>query len=230
MVPIVLGIFAIIAIVALLCMFGLFAFLIARAAKRRSYDPARGQQMQLVAAQIGFTFQPQAELSALPFFSTFELFEGSPLKFENLMNGKIKGRDAWIFDLAYRNVGGRSGGTTTSRQTMVAMMSGDLKLPEFYLRPEGVIEKVLNSISQIDIDFPERPSFSERFLLYGKDVNSIRQIFDPPKLDFFEKNSNLSSFGRGNYLLAYFSRTPAVPSQIPQYLDLMAYLHHLFRS
>ena len=229
-VPIILVIFAIVGIVLFVGMIGLFVLLISRAAKRRSYDKGRGQQMQQAAAQMGFTFQPQAELSAVPFFSGFELFEGNALKFENLMTGKIKGRDAVVFDLAYRNVGGAGGGgTTTSRQTMYAVTSRELNLPEFYLRPEGVFEKVLNAVSRVDIDFAERPAFSQKFLLYGKDETAIRRLFTIPKLDFFEQNSNLCVFGRGDHLFLYQSRTPAPPAQVPQNLNFLSYLHDLFR-
>ena len=228
--PIILVIFLIVAFVLFLGMIALFIFLISRAAKRRSYDTARGQQMQQAAGQIGFAFQPQAELSALHFFANFELFEGNPLKFENLMTGKVRGRDAVIFDLAYRNVGGSGGGgTTTSMQTMYAVMSGELNLPGFYLRPEGAIEKTLNAVSRIDIDFAERPDFSRRFLLYGEDESAIRRLFTPQKLDFFEKNPNLCAFGRGNYLFLYQSRTPNPPTQVSQNLNFLVFLHDLFR-
>ena len=109
-VPIVLALFAIVALVLFVAMMGFFVFLFSRAVKRRSYDQARGQQMQQAAASIGFGFQAQAHLSALPFLSSFELFEGYPLRLENLMTGKLDHRDAVVFDLAYRNVGSRGGG------------------------------------------------------------------------------------------------------------------------
>jgi hypothetical protein len=218
-VPIVLAIFAIVFMIALIGLAILMAFLISRAAKRRGLDQVRSGHMRDAAAQIGFSFQPQAPLSALPFFGGFELFEGYPVSLENLMAGKIAGRDAFVFDLAYRNVGGAyGGGTTTSRETMFAAVSPDLDLPEFYLRPEGVFEKVLGGISRIDIDFAERPGFSQKFLLYGKDESAIRRLFRSALLDFFEQNANICVFGRGNYLFLYQSRTPVRPEQLGQYV------------
>ena len=227
-VPVVLAIFAIVACLLLLGMLILFAFLIRRAVKRRSYDTSRGQQMQQAARQIGFGFTAQAELAALPFFAGFELFEGNPLKFENLLTGKMDSRDAAIFDLVYRNVGGSGGGTTTSRQTMAAVISNELNLPTFYLRPEGAIEKVLSAVSRIDIDFAERPNFSRAFLLYGKDEMSIRRLFNTPKFDFFEQNPGLSVSGSGSCVFLYTSRTLAQPAQIGQYLKFLNYAHKLF--
>lgn len=227
--PIILAVFLIVGFVLFLGMIAFFIFLFSRAAKRRSYDAARGNEMTAIASQISFTFTPQAELSAIPFFANFELFEGYPLKFENLMQGSIGGHTTAVFDLAYRNVGGHGGGgTTTSRQTMYVIESKLLNLPEFYLRPEGMMERVLNSVERVNIDFAERPGFSAKFMLYGNDENAIRRLFTTPKLDFFEKNSNVCVFGRGNYLFLYQSRTPAPPAQIQQNVMFLHSLHDLF--
>lgn len=229
-VPIVLVVFAIIAVVALLGMAIFFAFLISLAVKRRGGDKVRAGQMQQAAAQIGFSFQPRAKIDALPFLRTFELFEGYPYDLENLMQGKLDGRDAFIFDLAYRNVGGAyGGGTTTSRETMFVTVSPDLNLPEFYLRPEGVLETVMSAISRVDIDFAERPDFSRKFLLYGKSESAIRQIFTPRRIDFFEQNSNICVFARGNYLFLYQSRTLTRPDQLTEFLGYFDRIHALFK-
>ena len=229
-VPIILGLFAVVAFVLFLVMLAFIGFLISRAVKRRSYDTGRGQQMQEAAGQLGLDFRSQAELAALPFLLSFEFFEGNPLKFENLMTGMVGGHNAAIFDLAYRNVGGQTGGTTTSRQTMCVIESSPLNLTEFYLRPEGLIETALNTIARVDIDFAARPDFSRKFLLYGKDDGAIRHLFTEPKLDFFEKNPHLSVFGGGKHLCIYQSRFLIHPAQLGQYLQYLSYLHDLFRQ
>lgn len=228
--PIILIIFLIVGFLLFIGMIGVFIFLFTIAAKRRRYDTKRGNEMQSAATQIGFSFSPNAELSAIPFFSNFELFEGSPVKFENLMTGNLNGHNAAIFDLVYRNVSGRAGsGATTSRQTMCVIDSNKLNLPEFYLRPEGVLEKVLNAVDQIDIDFYERPDFSKKFLLYGKHAPVLRQLFTAPILDFFEKNPNICAFGNGNFLFVYQSRTLSPAAQIQNWLRLLSFLSNLIR-
>lgn len=228
--PIILIIFLIVGFLLLVGMIGFIIFLFTIAAKRRRYDPKRGNEMQAAARQIGFSFAPEAELSAIPFFLNFELFEGLPLKFENLMTGSLDGNNAAIFDLVYRNVSGNAGsGTTTARQTMCVIDSNKLDLPEFYLRPEGVLEKVLNAIDRVDIDFPERPDFSKKFLLYGKHAHLIRQLFTAPVLDFFEKNPNICAFGNGNFLFVYQSRTLSPAAQIQNWLNFLSFLHNLLK-
>ena len=226
--PIILIIFLIVGFLLFLCMIGLFAFLIVRAAKRRSYDTKRGGEMSAAAGQMSFSFTPQAGLSALPFFDGFELFEGYPLKLENLMSGSIDGFPVAVFDLAYRNVGGSSGGTTTSRQTIYAVGSSHLRLPEFYLRPAGLMELVLNKVSKVDINLAERPGFSAKMLLYGKDEAAIRQLFTGPKLEHLEKNPYFCVFGRGDHLFYYQSRIQTPPGSVRQNVRFLPSLVRLF--
>jgi hypothetical protein len=185
--------------------------------------------MHAAAAKLGLNFNPQAELTALPFLTGFELFEGFPLKIENLMTGKSDAGEVAVFDLVYRNIGSGGAGTTTSRQTMAAIVSPRLSLPTFYVRPEGAIETVLNAFSPADIDFDERPDFSQKFMLYGPDEAAIRRLFDTPKFDFLERNPSLSIAGSGNAILLYCPRSVAQPENVAQYLSFVTYLSQLFQ-
>jgi hypothetical protein len=199
--PIILTLFLIVGCLLFLGIVGLVIFLMTRAVKRRSYDTNRGNEMRSLASQMSFSFTPQADLSTFPFFSQFELFEGTPLKFENLMDGSLNGYSVNVFDLAYRNIGGSGSGTTTSRQTIYGISSNQLKLPEFYHRPEGLMERALDALSKVDIDFAERTGFSTKILLYGKDEVAIRQVFTDRIFDFFEQNPYLCVFAKGSSVL-----------------------------
>jgi len=227
--PIVLALFFIVAFLMFLAIAGLVIYLITRAMKRRSYDAGRGNEMRSLAAQMSFSFRPQAELSSFPAFSEFELFEGSPLKFENLMGGVAGGFPVTVFDLAYRNIGGTGSGTTTSRQTIYGISSNQLALPEFHLRPEGMLERALDSVSRVDIDFAERPGFSSKIFLYGKDEAAIRRLFNRPMFDFFEQNPYLCVFGKGERLFFYQSRTLTPPNMVRQNVMFLPNLVDLFR-
>jgi len=227
--PLILALFLIVGFLLFLVIAALTIFLLARAVKRRSYDTNRGNEMSSLAAQMSFSFTPQAELSSFPAFSEFELFEGSPLKFENLMDGLAGGYPVTIFDLTYRNVGGSGAGTTTSRQTIYGVSSNQLQLPEFYLRPEGVVERVLDTVSKVDIDFAERPVFSSKMLLYGKDEAAIRRSFTGPIFDFFEQNPYLCVFGKRDHLFFYQSRTLTPSNMVRQNVMFLPNLVNLFR-
>ena len=227
--PLILAVFLIVAFLLFLAIAGLVIFLITRAIKRRSYDTSRGNEMRSLAAQMSFSYRPQAELSSFPAFLQFELFEGTPLKFENLMGGSVNGNSVNVFDLAYRNIGGTGAGTTTSRQTMYGVSSNQLDLPEFYLRPEGMMERVLNTVSRVDIDFADRPDFSSKILLYGKEEAAIRRSFTGPMFDFFEQNPYLCVFGKGPYLFYYQSRTLTPSNMVKQNVMFLPNLINLFR-
>ena len=227
-VPIIIPLFAIVAVILFVAMLAFIVFLMSRAAKRRSYDTVRGREMETGARQLGFSFTPHADLVSLQFFADFELFEGDKVNLENLMTGSSRGHHVAIFDLVYRNIGNAGSGTTTSRQTMVALVSSSLALPVFYLRPEGVIEKVLNTVNRVDINFPERPRFSSQFLLYGDDETAIRKLFKPSILDQFEQNPQLFVAGSGSCLYFFASRTLAQPLQVRQYVNFVEQLHDAF--
>jgi hypothetical protein len=227
--PLILAVFLIVAFLLFLAIAGLVIFLITRAIRRRSYDTSRGNEMRSLAAQMSFSFRPQAELSSFPAFLQFELFEGTPLKFENLMGGSVNGYSVNVFDLAYRNIGGTGSGTTTSRQTMYGISSNQLDLPEFYLRPAGMMERVLNTVSRVDIDFADRPDFSSKILLYGKDEAAIRRLFTGSIFDFFEQNPYLCVFGKGDRLFFYQSRTLTPSNMVKQNVMFLPNLVNLFR-
>jgi len=54
-----------------------------------------------------------------------------------------------------------------------------------------------------DIDFPEAPNFSKRFLLRGAQEHAIRAAFNPGVLDFFERHPGVSAEGSGSQLIYY---------------------------
>ena len=136
-----------------------------------------------------------------------------------------------VFDLAYRDVGGSGGGTTTSHQTnSTPVGSSHLRLPEFYLRPAGLMELVLNKVSKVDINLAERPGFSAKMLLYGKDeaASVRRQLFTGPKLEHLEKNPYFCVFGRGDHLFYYQSRIQTPPGSVLQNVTFLPSLVRLF--
>ena len=63
--PIILALFLIVGFVLLLGMIAFFIFLISRAVKRRSYDTARGNEMQAIAGHISFSFTPHADTAEI---------------------------------------------------------------------------------------------------------------------------------------------------------------------
>ena len=216
---IVLVIFAIVGLIMFLSILFFFVLLIRIAMRRREYDKQRGAEMAQNAAQIGFNFKPQTELNDVPVLANFDMFEGNVIKIENLMTGKINGKDVSLFDCVYMNVAAPGSGATTSRQTMAMIEDTRLNLPFFYLRPEGNLEKALNFIARMDIDIPQRPIFSQKYLLYGhedqRDETTIRHTFNRALLlDYLEQNQAFCALANGKFLIIYQSRTLTPPAQV----------------
>lgn len=230
---IALVIFAIVGLIMFLAMLFFFALLIRIAMRRREYDKQRGAEMGVVAGQIGFNFKPQTQLIDVPVLANFDMFEGNIIKIENLMTGKINGKDVSLFDCVYMNVASPGSGATTSRQTMAMIEDARLNLPFFYLRPEGNLEKALNFISRMDIDIPQRPGFSQKYLLYGhedrRDETAIRHTFNRAVLlDYLEQNQAFCSLANGKFLIVYQSRTLTPPAQVKSWLNFVADFSNMF--
>ena len=230
---IVLVIFAIVGLLMFLAMLFFFGLLIRIAMRRRQYNQKRGAEMAAVAREIGFNFKPQTELNDVPVLANFDMFEGNVIKIENLMTGKINGKDVSLFDCVYMNVASPGSGATTSRQTMAMIDDARLNLPFFYLRPEGTLEKALNFISRMDIDIPQRPIFSQKYLLYGRedkrDETNIRHTFNRALLlDYLEQNQAFCALANGKFLIVYQSRTLTPPAQVKSWLNFVSDFSNLF--
>jgi len=71
--------------------------------------------------------------------------------------------------------------------TCLLFQSQQLELPEFFLRPEGYLDKVGIAFGWQDLDFGQRPVFSNRYLLQGADEQSVRYFFSDDMIDLFEE-------------------------------------------
>ena len=183
--------------------------------------------MQSAAAQLGFSFTPQAQIGSLSFLQNVKVSDDRPDRLENLITGQIGRDQVAVFDLVFLAATGQSGsGAITNRQTTFVIEADELSLPTFELRPEGFLDKALESD---DIDFPHRPEFSRKFLLRGKDDRAVRQIFNDQILDLCEKCPAICLFGTGKFLSLHQSRFLVEPKQIKNYLELTKSIRDIFR-
>ncbi len=214
--------FLIVALLAVffLLIFGGLVFLLIRIGLRNKENlKKRSVELRALADSMAFDFQERASLDALPAIHEVETFEGTPAFFENLMTGAVEGHRVAVFDFAYTNIGAGTTGTTTSRQTMCLLETGQVELPRFYVRPEGILEKALRFAGRKDIDFPEFPVFSGCFLLFGDEESAIRRVFSPDLVRFFEQNSVLAATASGKNLFVFRSRYVANPHEIKGYIS-----------
>ena len=54
-----------------------------------------------------------------------------------------------------------------------------MNLPTFLLEPENILHKIGEIFGGGDIDFPESPVFSSKYLLKGSDLERITSLIGP---------------------------------------------------
>jgi hypothetical protein len=192
----------------------------------------RTQALQVLAQQIGFTFkgevwnnQPKNHRFGTPLFG-----KGRSPVFENVMVGTSAGLETSLFDYSYTVSSGKSSRTYT--QT-VAAYSQELWLPEFELRPEGFLDRIGEAFVHNDIDFESHPNFSQRFLLRGREVDTIRELFSPALLTFLENlpaDEEWHIEGRVNNLVLYRSDETMATEGFRSFLERTSSIAKIFFS
>ena len=71
------------------------------------------------------------------------------------------------------------------------------------LYPESFLSFIGEGFGYNDIDFASHPHFSKRYKLSGKDEMTIRQMFHPQMLSYFDQLPTVNIDGGGNYVFVY---------------------------
>lgn len=195
---------------------------------RRKQARARRQIMQAAAAQLGWTFSAEAPWNYIPGLDRFTLFnQGHNKEIRNMMYGQASGIKTAVFDYMYITGSGRS--AARHYQTVVYLEPANLALPYFSLRPEGLMTKMLSAFGYQDIDFGQRPEFSNKYLLRGQDETSIRHAFNDSVLAFYESYAGTSTDAGGNQLFVFRSGYQMEPQEIQGYVGLGLQLMNLLQ-
>jgi len=137
-----------------------------------------------VASELGLEFSATKDDKLLEGMQIFSLFNrGHSRKMKNVMKAETETANLTIFDYLYTTGGGNS--SRTHAQTVVAMESEALNIPNIKLRPEGFFDRVGSALGFQDIDFESHAEFSKSFVLQGQDEGAVRAFFDTELLDFF---------------------------------------------
>jgi hypothetical protein len=162
--------------------------------------------LQQLALSLHFTFYPKGEGSVQGTFEGFDLFSrGYAKKFTNLMTGRFRNLSVSIFDYQYVTGGGKN--AHLWKQSVIALESAQLNLPEFILRPENLVDKIGHAFGKKDIDFDTCPQFSKQYFLRGSSEELVRRLFSERALRYFEENPGQCVEGDGNRLIIYRSST-----------------------
>lgn len=182
-------------------------------------DHTRRHAMAAVADRAGMQYQRE-DPALLARASSFRLFTlGRSARVKNVIAGPIADVDVRIFDHQYRTGGGQN--SRTHRQT-VALFSvpGAGQFPAFELRPENVFHKIGGALGYQDIDFPDHPHFSSRYLLRGPDEERIRRLFQPHIVALFEDRPKpVCVESTGQSVIVYRHHQLVKPSNFMDFLE-----------
>jgi len=201
------------AAIAIACTLGIIALVIGLSVWA---DKRRLKALTAMAEGLGWTYDPKA-VGFVPGSGAFALFDiGRARRSSNLLRGTFGGRDVEVFDYSYTTGGGKN--QHTSLQTVVHIEDPALSLPWFSVRPENVMHKMMGAFGYQDIDLPENPEFSKRFLLRGSDEAAIRERFVDALPDILDANRGIGVDGGGGHLYVFLpGRRPKVDA-FPEWL------------
>ncbi|HEV2147282.1 MAG TPA: hypothetical protein VGR37_07750 [Longimicrobiaceae bacterium] len=181
---------------------------------RRAAARRRTEELQAVAAALGWSFAPTQPLDAVPGLERFSPFrEGRGPAIRNFMAGRRGDTRAAVFDFHYTTGHGKS--SHRWRRTVLYLWSERLALPAFSVWPEGVLDRIEALFGAEDIDFPDRPRFSSACKLLGKDEAAVRELFGPEVTAFFEENPELCAEGAGSDLFVWRAPSLAEGAEVP---------------
>lgn len=181
-------------------------------------DRKRSQKIQAIATGLGFTFRRK------PVEADKGLIAGCSLA--NAGHGRVMSNileaaqtadlNITLFDYSYTVGYGKS--SQVYQQTITRMQTPMLNLPAFALYPETIFSKLGKLFGGADINFPDAPEFSKKFILRGPDEAAIRALFTPAVRRFFEQQPALTIDAAGDLLFAHRSGRRAKPEQIESYV------------
>lgn len=181
--------------------------------------------LQTKAEQLGFRFESAGDRSLVHRLAGFDLtaeyrsFGNRPVT--NVLHREEGQRQIAIFDYRMRKQHSSNNPIT---MTVLLLESETLDLPAFTARPESLFHKLGSVFGGEDIDFPEHPEFSRKYLLRGQDEEQVRQIMTDEVIRTFEKHagvgiSGISVEGRGRRLLVYHSLRTVGASRLREFVE-----------
>ncbi|MEM7454718.1 MAG: hypothetical protein AAF456_10245 [Planctomycetota bacterium] len=188
------------------------------------YEKKRKEALGGLADQMGLEYKPDGDANVHSAMSVFSLFNsGRRRKLTNLILGTTDEVSIAIFDYQYTTGSGKH--QHTHKQTVAALSSQVLHCPQFFMRPEGMFDKIGSALGFQDIDFDSHPTFSKMFVLKGNDEGAIRQFFAPPVLEFFEQRKGISVEAIPGRLVFYRPNKRVKPDEIK---DLLSQAYEVF--
>ncbi|MGL5832862.1 MAG: hypothetical protein ACRC1Z_06465 [Waterburya sp.] len=168
-------------------------------------NAARLEELAAVSQQLELSFFPKGNDSLSSLWSHLDFFNHGRFRtVTNLLHGQVihKGEPVTVAIFDYRYSMGKGDHSTCFTQTVLLFYYPTLNLPSFFLRKEQLHHKLCDWVGNVDLNFPDFPNFSNRYRLFGEDMESIQALFQPNVLKFYEREQ-LCTDGTGPYLMLF---------------------------
>jgi hypothetical protein len=190
-------------------------------------DQKRTKALAQIALQMGFSFRPKDLNLLSEGFAHLHLFQQGHSKTpKNVLKGAANGMETVLFDYSYRVGSGKN--SNTYHQTVCLFHLQDRSLPSFELRPENLLDKLVQVFGYQDIDFEASPEFSKNYLLRGSDPDVVRALFRPETIHFFKEQGGWSVEGGSGWLLIYRNNRRVQPEEMRGFLESSRRILSLF--
>jgi hypothetical protein len=162
-------------------------------------EKKRTQEMAALAAGMGWGFE--AEPGLPPGLAGVEPFgHGHSHRVRNRITRSRGDTQVAVFDFFYTTGRGKS---RKNHRNTVTHLPLPVVTPVFSVRAEHFGHRIAGVFGMQDIDFPEYPAFSQRYLLRGTDEPAIRRAFNPAVVEFFEAHTRLGASCSGRDLFVW---------------------------
>ena len=186
------------------------------------------------AEQMGMEFSAKGDRTLRESLAAFDLFSQNGVRITNVLHGDSEqlgyGEEFEVRTLDFTYQSGKS----TISQTVICFRSSQLSLPDFSMRPEYFFHKIGSKLGYQDIDFESHPTtaeFSKKYLLRGKDEQTIRALFTDTALTFFAAHPDeVCVEGSDDQLIWYQPGKIIEPEYIPAFMKEGFEVFRLFTS
>lgn len=175
-------------------------------------ESRRSNALRNVAAKLQLRFETGGEAALVDELASFPVISGWYVKrVRNVMMGSMQGAELTLFEFS-----GRRSRQSERYSAVARFRLPQLQLPAFTLQHEQLHQKFFNFP---DIDFPEFPEFSERFLLAGTDEAAIRQLFDHELITMLQSKDGITVEADGDQLIFYREGYRPKPAAVSAFLN-----------
>jgi len=185
----------------------------------KNYFEKRRAKMKQLSGKLNMTYREEEQYGMIHQLEGFLLFQkGYRKQIRNLMSLTEMNFKIHVFDYEYQN---RLTKTANRRnQTVLFFQSLDLGLPEFFMRPETLLDAIATKFGREDIDFKEWPKFSRAYYLKGPDEDFIRHHFTDQVIRYFTSNRGWTIEAINFYLILYVPSKLIAENVIEEFMDV----------